>query len=168
MAFTYDPALTDPVSQVRDMVRDVSQDYYTFEDETINYYLNVANGSVLGAAEQAAFRLWQDFTAQAEVSEVDKTRIENKNTAKFYKDIYEDLKRENKKSKMFSSGKSPVFFGGIDRSSFNANREDKSLTPNDFTKDMENFDRRYPELTKVGETPLETSYYLEDDYYEGS
>jgi len=162
MAFTYDPTLTDSISQVRDMIRDIYEDYYTFEDETINYYLNTANGSVLGAAEQAAFRLYQDYTAQAEVSEVDKTRIENKNKADAYKSIYEELKNENKKSKMFSNGRSPVFFGGLDRQAFNSNRENKSLTPNDFTKDMEDFNRRFPELTKVGATPIETSYYLEE------
>lgn len=154
MAFTYDPALADSISQVRDWVRDVNPDYYTFEDETIQYYLDNANGDVLGAAQQAAFRLYQDYTAQAEVSEVDGTRIENRNKSKFYKSIYEELKTEAKKSKLFKAGKSPVVFTGLNRAEFNSNRENQSLTPRDFTKDGIFFNKDYPETTPVGETPL--------------
>lgn len=153
MTFTYDPTLSDDISKVRDLVGDIEADYPEFQDETLQAYLDMSNGNVLDAAVQASFRLYVNYAKMADVSEVDNTRTENRNKSKAFENIYKELKVQSAKAKALNSGKPPIYFGGIDKARFNANREDSTLTPNDFTKDSIYFDRRFPELTEVGNTP---------------
>lgn len=153
MTFTYDPSLADDVSKVRDLVGDTDSLYPEFQDETLQAYLDMSKNNVLSAAVQATFRLYVNYAKSADVSEVDNTRIESRNKADAFEKIYKELKAQADRAKIFNSGKAPMFFGGLNRAAFNANREDSTLTPNDFTKDSIYFNRDFPELTEVGETP---------------
>lgn len=148
MTFSYDPSLADDISKVRDTIRDTVEAFADFPDETLQAYLDVT-GSVSGASAQAAWRLYLDYAKAADVAEADDIRIENKTKSDTFKEIYEELKQEAQKDKAKASGKAPMFFGGLDRSTFNSNREDSTLVNPDFTKDSIFFNKKFPETTPL-------------------
>lgn len=149
MAFTYDPNLGDPISQVRNYVGDTEAEYAQFQDEEIQFFLDVNNGSVVGAASEAVFRLYVAYSQRSEEAEVDDVRVRYGNIADNLFKVYNALKEKTRKDKLLKSSTAPIFFGGLDKSKFDANREDSTVTPPDFTKGVPHFNRRHPSLTDL-------------------
>lgn len=143
MSYSYDPNLTDKVSQVRFYIQD-HQEPALFADEELQYLLTANGDDVLLASTEAAYRLWVQYLHLADVSEVDNVRIEHRDKAEQFKELYEDFKKKSVTSKVKS-----IFFGGIDKVAFNANREDSSLVNPEFTKGGIYNDDCNQELTPV-------------------
>ena len=143
MSFTYDPNLTDKVSQVRFYIQDTFEPSL-FQDEELQYLLTANGDDVLLASTEAAYRLWVQYLHLADVSEVDNVRIEYRDKAEQFKELYEDFKKKSVTSKVKS-----IYFGGISKDRFNAVREDSSLVNPEFTKGGIYNDDCNQELTPV-------------------
>ena len=146
MAFTYDPSLADDVSKIRFALGDTVEAYAEFPDETLSALVTI-EGTLEGATAAAMKTLYLEFLKRADVAETDDMRVEYSRKAKQYEQLYKDFKEAANRAKSVKSGKAPIIFGGLNRYSFNANREDSTLTPPDFTKGGIFFNRRFPELT---------------------
>lgn len=158
MAFTYDPTLADPISQVRFIIQDKDPDYYDFEDEELQYLLDSNNGNTYKAAAEAVHRLYVKFTKLATSAEVDDTTIEYENKAEEFRILYEHIKNIANKKSLTSTV--PVCFTGQDVTSFNSVREDSSKVKPDFTKSSVEFDKTFPELTPVnGQKTLQGGFW---------
>ena len=164
MSFTYDPTLSDDISIVRFYLDDTLEDFADFQDEELAYLI-ANNKNVLYAAAEGAFRLYTSLTKRASISEVDDVRVEWRNKSAEMKSLYDSLKKKAKDAERKSSKNIPIVFGGINKDSFDANREDDTATPPDFTKGVEGFNRRYPELTDLDRLFKYTAWL--DEYYDG-
>jgi len=164
MSFTYDPTLADEVSQVRFYLDDTIEDFADFQDEEIQYLLD-NNRNIFYAAAEAAFRLYTSYSKRATISEVDDVRVEWRSKSAEMKALYESLKKKAKDTATDKSKKAPIFFGGLNKDTFDANRSDDSLTPRDFTKGTPRFNNRFPETTdldsefKMWNTAWSSDYY---------
>ena len=147
MAFTFNPDLSDPVSQVRFLIQDVNTPGEYFQDETIEALLLTNRDRVLDTARDLAQAMWTQYLQRADVSEVDDVRIEYRDKAAQYKELYEELSKQAIVAR--KSGVLPIFFGGIDRAQFNHTRNDQSTVKPSFTKGGIQFDKYYPELYPV-------------------
>lgn len=148
MSFTYDPSLADDVSLVRFYLDDTLESYHDFHDSELQFLID-ANGSPLAAAAEAALRLYTRIVKSPTVSEVDDTRVEFRNKAESIYGLYKTLLKRVKEEKMKNATQAPMYFGGINKASFDANRNDSSLTPPDFTKGVVRFNRRHPQSTPI-------------------
>jgi hypothetical protein len=149
MAFTFNPDLSDTVSQVRFLIQDVTEAAPYFQDETISALLLTNNNRVLDAAKCLAQALWTQYLHKADVAEVDDVRIEYRDKANQFKMLYEELSKQATIAR--SSGVLPIFFGGIDRAQFDNTRNDQSTVKPSFTKGGIQFDKQSPELYPVDE-----------------
>ena len=166
MSFTYDPSLGDDVSLVRFYLDDTDSVYSYFQDEELQYLLE-NNKNIFYAAAEAAFRLYTGYSKKSTISEVDDVRVEWRNKSAEMKSLYDSLKKKAKDAERKSSKNIPIVFGGINKDSFDANREDGTVTPPDFTKGVEGFNRRHPELTDLGRLFKYYDTAWLDEYYDG-
>lgn len=146
--FTYDPTLADDISVVRFYLDDTEADIADFQDEELQFLISDSDSPIEAAAE-AAFRLYSSYSKRATVAEVDDVRVEYRDRANALKALYDSLKKKAKADAVKRAKKTPMFFGGLDKDRFDANREDTSLTPADFTKGSVRFNRRSPSLTDL-------------------
>lgn len=119
MSFSYDPSLSDDISKVRFLVQDKVEMGRYLEDEEIQFLI-AENATIHGAAAEAALAIYNQLLQASTVAEVDDIRIETRDRAKFYKNVYDELK--NKAStKNFTLA--PIFIGGADRKQYIADSE---------------------------------------------
>jgi hypothetical protein len=142
MSFTYDPTIADDISKVRSLIQDTVELTADFQDEELQFFLDINNGNIYKAAREAAFRLYVKYSKMADIEQVGKIRLEYVSRAGAMKDLYDVLLTETTKL----SGKPMMYFGGITKAGFNKNRSDTSLVRPDFTKDSILFDPCVPDL----------------------
>lgn len=142
MSFTYDINITNNISEVRFLIQDTVELTANFQDEELQFLLDINGGSVNKAAREAAFRLYVKYSQLSDIEEVGKIRLEYVSRAGAMKDLYDVLLTETTKL----SGKPMMYFGGITKAGFNKNRSDTSLVRPDFTKDSILFDPCIPDL----------------------
>lgn len=149
MAFTFNPDLSDTISQTRFIIQDTQTPGEYFQDETISALLISNNNSPLKAAKTLAQALWTQYLQRADVAEVDDVRLDYKDKANQFKILYEELSKQVFTES--SSGVVPMYFGGINRAAFNSNRNNQTLVKPAFTKGSKFFDKYNPELYPVDE-----------------
>lgn len=62
MAFTYDSALADDISRIRQLINDTIESNSKFEDEALTYYLSISGGSVFEASALALEQLSRKYS----------------------------------------------------------------------------------------------------------
>lgn len=149
MAFTFNPDLSDTISQTRFIIQDTSSPGEYFQDETISALLLTNNDRPLDAAKSLAQAMWTQYLQKADVAEVDDVRIEFRDKANQFKQLFDELSKQALIAR--STGVLPIFFGGIDRAQFNKTRNDQTVVKPSFTKGQPQFDKNFPELYPVDE-----------------
>lgn len=149
MAFTFNPDLSDTISQTRFIIQDTQTPGEYFQDETISALLLTNNDRPLDAAKSLTQALWTQYLQKADVAEVDDVRIEYKDKANQFKQLFDELSKQALIAR--STGVLPIFFGGIDRTQFNKTRNDQTVVKPSFTKGRPQFDKNFPELYPVDE-----------------
>lgn len=119
MSFSYDPSMSDDVSKVRFLIQDTIPIGYFFEDEELTFLIS-ENTSIYGAAAEAALALYNRFVQASTVAEVDDIRLEYRDRAKYYGEVYDELKQ---KATTKNYTVAPIFIGGADRKKFVASSE---------------------------------------------
>lgn len=157
MSFSFDPSLASKRDEVRFLIQDTTDSGHLFEDETIDALLLSNGDNVLETLAVLAQTLWTQYLQKADVAEVDDVRIEYRNKANQMKDFYDDVKKRSKMAKL--NGKTPIYFGGINRAKFDQVREDSSVVKPEFTKGNIFFNEDFPELTPVDEPLYERDWY---------
>jgi hypothetical protein len=149
MAFSYNPDLSDKVSEVRFTIQDVYETTAFFPDETIIALLDANGNDTLKVAATLAKALWVKYIQLSDVAEVDDIRVEYKEKATQFRQLFDELTKQSLIAR--SSGVLPIFFGGIDRAQFDNTRNDSTTVKPSFTKGGIQFDKQFPELYPVDE-----------------
>ena len=149
MSFTYDIASRDLISQVRNTIQDIDPDDYDMADEDIEYLLYESNDDVIEASKMASFRLATKYSKEATKVEVDGVRTEFQNRANSYFTIYEELKDIATKASYLLTKTSPIVFGGVTKSKYNAHRNNSSLVKPAFTEQQTVYNQDFPELSPI-------------------
>lgn len=141
MAFTYDPTLADPLSQVRFLIQDTVEAGADFSDEEITFFLTRYENDINKVAADLAYGLYVKYSKQADIEQVGKIRLEYVNRATAMKRLYESLKKQA----ALGSKQGLIFFGGIDKTQYQTTRDDPTTTKPLFRKDGIFFDPCYPD-----------------------
>lgn len=123
--FTYDPTLVDSISKLRFFLRDTNEAYPMFQDEELLFLLTESANNVYKAASEAAFVMYTEFTTLSTVAEADDIRIESRDKAKWFKEVYEEFKVRAMRDRV-----PPILVNGGDRTSFINASEGRSLLEN--------------------------------------
>lgn len=161
MSFTYDPALSAPLDNIRFLIQDTDPDDYDFENEEVEA-LYTMNNNVYETGKELAMRLWIKYSKAPSKVEVDGVRIDNPKRGETYKSLYETLEDLAKKNKAGKSKQPTIFFGGVDRSRYNDNRNDQSRVRPKFTDQQVVWNKRHPELSPIDKDAHYYEDYLDD------
>lgn len=133
MAFTFDPALADDVSKVRDLIGDIVEAGHLLPDATINAYL--ANGTVETAAARAARGLAARFAGLKDSSQ-DGQSEKASHLYRHYSDMALRLEKAASAAAASASvgqtGFSGLFVGGTTAQEVEDARHDETLATNAF------------------------------------
>jgi hypothetical protein len=158
MTFSYNPELTTPLDQVRFEIQDTEEDVADFSNEEINATYVSSGNKLYKTSRKLLHKLWMRYARSPTKVEVDGVRMDNPKRGEVFKALYDSLEDlEKEETRRLGKG-SPIKATGINRSKFNANREDTTLVSPRFTQQQVDWNPDYPELS-----PLDKYKYYKGD-----
>ncbi len=149
MTFSYNPELTTPLDQIRFEIQDTEEDVADFSNEEINATYLSSGSKLYKTSRSLLHKLWMRYARSPTKIEVDGVRMDNPKRGEVFKDLYNSLADlEKEETRRLGKG-SPIKATGIDRSKFNANREDTAKVSPRFTQQQIDWNEDHPECSPL-------------------
>lgn len=158
MSFSYDNNLTTPLDNIRFNIQDTDEDFAEFSDEEINASYVQSGERIYKTSRSLLYKLSLKFARAPSKIEVDGVRMDNPKQGEIFENLYNSMEDLEKEETMRLGKGSPIKATGIDRSKFNAVREDLSTVKPKFTQQQTDWNKYHPE-----NSPLDKYRYYRGD-----